>query len=117
MRVDPQRGENGFVAWPEHRLLYGAHKNTLVSPGDCVSAARGISGGGPTSGRRDGDQDEFAGKERPLVAVLQLLSHQRQDVVHAARQPAADGHVRVVGSVNPAENCGGAVSLACALAR
>lgn len=57
-----------------------------------------------TSSRGDGHQDEVSRKNRLFFAVLQFLSDQSQNLSNLTGQPASDGNVGVIGSVNPAEN-------------
>ena len=61
--------------------------------------------GGPTPGGGDSHQQQVARLGWLVFAVLQLLPDQRQDLPHAARQTAADRHVRVVRRVHPAKDC------------
>lgn len=57
-----------------------------------------------TSRWGDSHQYEVAWLGRLLLTVLELFSHQSQNLSDAAGQAAADGHVRVVGCVHPTKN-------------
>ncbi|TNN30745.1 hypothetical protein EYF80_059102 [Liparis tanakae] len=57
-----------------------------------------------TSGRRHRHQHQVPRQRRLVLAVLQLLPDQGQDVPDPAGQAAPDGHVGVVRGVDPAED-------------
>lgn len=57
-----------------------------------------------TSSWRDGHQYEVSGQNGLILAVLQLLFNQSQNLSDPAGQATSDGDVGMIGSVNPAED-------------